>query len=157
MQRRRLLRFHADSKESESAPSPVAPASNGTVQTATATIPVAGTSLSLHSGRWKVCLNSHAIALCENIYLPSTDKKKIEAFVKQGKGKLSKTTGPFKPIPVTTHELQASAPPDGTGVRFASRAAMSSVTLGDTRSSQVLSTLGPIEMEADIKDPAARR
>lgn len=97
------------------------------------------------------------MALWENAYLPRTDRKKMEAFVKQGKGKLSKTTSPFKPIPVTTHEMQAPAPPDGAGVRFASRAAMSSITLGDTRSSQVLSTLGPVEMEADTKGSAARR
>lgn len=97
------------------------------------------------------------MALWEILYLPRTDRKNMETFVKQGKGKLSKTTSLFKPIPVTAHELQPPAPLDGTGVRFASRAAMSSITLGDTRSSQFISTLGPVEMEADMKDPAARR
>lgn len=65
----------------------------------------------------------------------------MEAFVKQGKGKSSKSVGPFKPIIAAIHELPASAPPEGAGVRFASRAAMSSTTLADTRSIRVISTL----------------
>lgn len=89
------------------------------------------------------------------VYTPSrADRKKLEAFVKQGKGKSSKSLGPFKQIPGVTsptqnyipYELSGSAP---DGVRFASRAALSSTTLADPRSSRVPPTLEQIKMEGN--------
>lgn len=65
----------------------------------------------------------------------------MEAFVRQGKGKSSKSVGPFKPILAAIHELQTPALPEGAGVRFASHAAMSSTTLADTGSIRAISTL----------------
>lgn len=74
--------------------------------------------------------------------------------MKQGKGKSSKSLSPFKPISGVTsstqnhvpYELPGSAP---DGVRFASRAALSSTTLADPRSSRVLPTLEQIKMEGN--------
>lgn len=70
----------------------------------------------------------------------------MEAFVKHGKGKSSKSLGPLGPIsgvaPSTQYLIPYELPgPGSDGVRFASRAALSSTTLADPRSSKVLSTI----------------
>lgn len=87
------------------------------------------------------------------VYTPSrADRKKLEIFVKQGKGKSSKSLSPFKKMPGVTSPTQDRIPYElpgsaADGVRFASRAALSSTTLADPRSSRVPPTLEQIKMD----------